>query len=279
MSRFFSFFSLKHEAAQDNLSSAARKIELHRRDLEMLKGKLETRRQALFEAIVRCVTKKDDVNASVYSSEHAELIKVIRAVSASEVALTQVALRFESIRDVGEAILHVNSVSKVLKEIGYNMSKLGPSLEHATDEVNTVLGETLAELGTLSPSVRLDVQTLSVEELIAKARSYAEQKATELKESFASRTDHAAAQDVLKEARRVALLADGTEVPASYPQAEPYLPQASKRIEERVYRYLASAGSGDAAEACTELGVSQTEFEEAVLSLATRGKRGVLVEA
>lgn len=277
--RLFSFLSLKRKSAQDKLSSAARRVELHRRELDVLRSKLEARRQVLFEMIVRCVKKKDDRTASVYSSEHAEIKKVIQVVSASEIALTQVALRFESIRDVGQAISHVNSVSKVLKEVGYDMSVLGPSLEHATEEVNAVLGDTLAELGNLSSSVHLDAETLSVEQIIAKAKSFAEQKATELKDSLASEMDRDEAQDVLKQARQVALLANGTEVPVPYQKLNSYSPHPGRRINENVQRYLISeAGRDDAVDVCSALGITKDEFEEAVLSLASKGNRRLPVE-
>ncbi len=259
---------------RDKLPAAARKIEIHRRELDGLRSRLEARRQYLFEMVVRCVKRNDEANATVYASEHAELTKVTQILAAGELALSQVVVRFESIKDVGEAVNHVTSASKILKNIGKDLSGLGPALEHATQDVSSVLGETLTELGNVAPSLRVDIETQSVEELLSEAKIYAEQKAVELKNVLSSEPDSAYTQKVLSQARRVALLASGEEETMA-PETKPtfYVPSKHVTVEESVHRYLTSnAGNASIEEVCSALGITKNEFERAILSLALKKK-------
>ena len=68
---------------EDNLkqkvSNAVKEIELHRRELENLRQKLEQRRKMLYDTAVRAYSNNDKSKASVYANEWSELRKVVKA--------------------------------------------------------------------------------------------------------------------------------------------------------------------------------------------------------
>ena len=88
------------DGMKKKLISAAKRIELHKREVIFLRLRLENRRQSLFEKVVRAIEHKDDNSASVYAVELNEVKKVLCAVKASELSLIQIIVRLESIRDV-----------------------------------------------------------------------------------------------------------------------------------------------------------------------------------
>jgi len=175
--------------SDDNLkpriASAIKEIELHRRELENLRVKLDQRRKSLFETTMKSMMTKDNSKAAVYANEWAELRKVGKVVYASELALTQVVLRLESIVDVGDVMMHLGMAFKVLRKVNKTVQGLVPSLDQASSEINTALTETLAEMGNVSPSVSLNIQTESGEELVEQARKLAEERAEEMKRTMA----------------------------------------------------------------------------------------------
>ncbi|MFQ6134483.1 MAG: hypothetical protein ACE5KU_01545, partial [Nitrososphaerales archaeon] len=115
------------------LISAAKRIERHRHEVATLRLRLESRRQSLFEQVVRAIERRDDSRASVYAVELSEVKKVLRVVRVSELALTQIIVRFESIRDVGDVFANMNEAFKVMKSISKSVSGVVPALENATD--------------------------------------------------------------------------------------------------------------------------------------------------
>src|SRR2546427_7471854 len=78
---------------------AIKNIEFHRKELDSLKGRLAERRLRLFDMTVRAIQENEKPKAGIYASEHTEVMKVIKVVTTSELALTQVMLRMQSITE------------------------------------------------------------------------------------------------------------------------------------------------------------------------------------
>jgi division protein CdvB (Snf7/Vps24/ESCRT-III family) len=105
------------DGIKPKISSTIKEIEYHRKELENLRVKLEQRRKALFDTTVKAMMTKDQSKATIYANEWAELRKVGKVVYASELALTQVVLRLESIVDVGDVMSHMSMAFKVLHKV------------------------------------------------------------------------------------------------------------------------------------------------------------------
>lgn len=262
------------EGLRRKISTAVKKIEAHRRELESLKLRLEARRKALFETAVRALRNRDEDKATVYANEHAELTKVIRVLSKSELALTQIIVRLESIRDVGDIMYQMTAAFKVMKSVSKTVSGLIPAIETAGEEVNTTLSQTLAELGKLSPTISFDVRTDSGEEIFERAKLYAEQKAMELQE-LPSSLLNMPGEGIVEKAKKVALLATGEESKDNSFTPKPILltSRKGKKVEELVYKYAQKKGGiNDVVITARELGLPVDEVERAVLELASKGK-------
>ena len=107
---------------------AIKNIEFHRKELDTLKGRLSERRQLLFDMTVRALQEKDKPKAGIYAGEHTELMKVIKVVTTSELALTQMMLRMQSMTEIGDAMAHMNSAFKTMREVGKTMQEFAPAL-------------------------------------------------------------------------------------------------------------------------------------------------------
>ncbi len=113
-----------------------KEIDLQRKELENLKGRLSERRQRLFDSTVRALQEKNRSKANVFATEHTELRKVIRIVEASELALTQVSLRLQSITEIGDAMVHMGAAFKSVKYVSKTVEGFIPALDATSSSIN-----------------------------------------------------------------------------------------------------------------------------------------------
>ena len=263
----------KEDNLKPKIASTIKEIELHRRELENLRVRLDQRRKSLFETTVKAMMAKDKSKAAVYANEWAELRKVGKVVYASELALTQIVLRLESIVDVGEVMSHLGMAFKVLRKVNKTVQGLVPSLDQASEEINAALTETMSEMGNVSPSISLNIQTESGEELVEQARKLAEERAEEMKRTMVVSPSQIQ-QNGEELERRVPLLAMGEEEDEeSMALGTLYRAPPGEEAEEQVLQYAAiHNGSVDITDASTMLKMPSDDLEQAMLKLLAEGK-------
>ena len=254
------------------IASTIKEIELHRRELENLRMKLEQRRKSLFDTTVKAMSQKDQSKATVFANEWSELRKVGKVVYASELALTQVVLRLESIVEVGDVMFHMSMAFKVLRKVNKTVQGIVPSIDQASDEINNALNETMAEMGHVTPSISLNIQTETGEELVEQARKLAEERAEEMKRSMTV-PSFQIRQEAYEPAGRVPLLATGDDDDEAAFLGTLYKPKPAEVTEEQVLQYAAiHNGNVDVTDASSVLKMPSDEVEQAMLTLMAQGK-------
>jgi division protein CdvB (Snf7/Vps24/ESCRT-III family) len=255
------------------LSSTIKEIEYHRKELENLRGRLEQRRKSLFDTTVKAMMTKDETKATIYANEWTELRKVGRVVYASELALTQVVLRLESIVDVGDVMSHMSTAFKVMQKVNKAVTGLMPSLDQASEDINKALNETMVGMSNISPSIQLNINTESGEELVEQARKLAEQRAEEMRQNL--RVSPWLIQREAPEIQeRIPLLATGEDEDVEEQiLGTIYKSQQHDDSEERVLQYAnIHNGRVDVTDASTVLKMPSDEVEQAMLTLLAQGK-------
>lgn len=256
----------REDNLKQKISTAVKEIELHRRELENLRQRLEQRRKMLYDTAVKAYSNNDRSKASVYANEWSELRKVVKVVYASELALTQVILRLESIVDVGDVMLHLTTAFKILRKVSKTVSGLVPSLDQASSEITNTLSETMVQMGTISPSISINVNSESAEELVEQARKYAEEKADNLRKVISS--PPSSIDDIAE--GKVKLLETGEDEEESILG---YVYSTPKNAEEQVLKYASiHDGNIDVTDASNVLNLPPDEVEKAVLKLLSEGK-------
>ena len=262
----------REDSLKPKISSTVKEIEYHRKELENLRVKLEQRRKALFDTTVKAMMTKDQSKATIFANEWAELRKVGKVVYASELALTQVVLRLESIVTVGDVMSHMSMAFKVLHKVNRTVQGLVPSLDQASDEINNTLNETMLGMGNISPNIQLNIQTESGEELVEQARKLAEERAEEMQ-----RTLRVSPRLIQREApeiqEKIPLLAFGDDDEELQILGTVYKPQPNDDAEERVLQYAAiHNGEVNLSDASIVLKMPSDDVEQAMLTLMAQGK-------
>ncbi|MDE1852686.1 MAG: hypothetical protein KGI38_02935 [Thaumarchaeota archaeon] len=262
----------REDSLKPKIASTIKEIEYHRKELENLRIRLDQRRKALFDTTVRAMMTKDNSKANVYANEWAELRKVGKVVYASELALTQVVLRLESIVDVGDVMSHMSMAFKVLRKVNKTVQGLVPSLDQASDDINNALSETMVGMGDVSPSISLNIQTGSGEEIVEQAKKLAEERAEEMKRTLmvSPRVIKREAPEIVE---RIPLLAAGEDDEAEAILGTLYAPKPAEEAEEQVLQYAAiHNGNVDIRDASTVLKMPSDDVEQAMLTLMSQGK-------
>lgn len=263
----------RDDDVKPKLASTIKEIEVHRKELENLRLKLEQRRKSLFDTTVKAMMSKDQSKATVFANEWSELRKVGKVVYASELALTQVILRLESIIDVGDVMSHMSKAFRVLKSVNKTVQGIVPSLDQASTDINNTLTETMAQMGQVSPSISLNISTESGEELVEQARKLAEERAEEMKRSL-DVIPIRIHRDAMETQARVPLLATGEEDDEeSSILGTIYKPRVAEVSEEQVLQYAAiHNGNVNITDASSVLKMPSDEVEQAMLTLMAQGK-------
>jgi division protein CdvB (Snf7/Vps24/ESCRT-III family) len=254
------------------IASALREIETQRRELENMRGRLGERRQRLFETTVRALQDKNRSKATIYAGEHAELRKVIRVVEASELALTQVSLRLQSMTEIGDAMMHVNVAFRSLKNVSKTMEGVMPALDDASSNINSTLTETMARMGQLSPSISVDVRTENSEDLVEQARRFADEQADRLRQSLNVMPSRFEAE-ISSANDQVPILATAEESDEEAALGTIYSSPNDSKVEGEVLRY-ASTHNGviDVSDTSSKLGIPQDEVEKHMIHLIAQGR-------
>ncbi len=272
LDRFFK----KDDVLKKKLFTASKQIEFHKREVANLRFKLENRRQSLFERAVKSQQNRDENSAKIYSSELAEVKKVLQVVKSSELALSQIMIRIESIRDVADVFANMNTSFNIMRGINKSVSGVVPTLENASEEVNNTLTETLANLGNLSPSISLDLKNEDGYELFVKAKQFAEEKAMEINEVVPSSLLSGTGDTMLKNAEKIALLSSGEPNDSFENDFKVTMlshPDKNELLDNQVYNYIMNKNKRlNVLEAAATLNVSPDEIEKVVFNLVSNGR-------
>ena len=263
----------KDDNMRPRISSTIKEIEFHRKELENLRSRLEQRRKGLFDTTVKAMMTRDQPKATIYANEWAELRKVGKVVYASELALTQVVLRLESMVDVGDVMSHMSMAFRVLQKVNKAVTGLMPSLDQASEDINNALSETMVGMSNISPSIQLNLKTESGEELVEQARKLAEERAEEMRRSLkiSPRLIQREAPEIQE---RIPLLATGEdEDEEAQILGTIYRTEQPDDAEERVLQYASiHNGQVDVTDASSVLKLPSDDVEQAMLTLMAQGK-------
>lgn len=265
---------------KDKINSSLRQIEIQRKELDLLRGRLEDRRRAMFEATIKAIEKSDEMTARVLEGEHNELQKIIKVVMASELALLHICVRLETIRDVGDIMSVLSNAFKSVKKIGKSVSEIAPNMEEAASEINGSFSNILTELRMISPSVNISLND-TPNEIFEKAQKLIGDRTLELQNLPRNLSEAMTDQEsIFEKSKRIALLAteaDGDEgenaeeefKPELYSSGVSYEQPISRDPESAVRNYLTRIGSSklDVADASAQLNLPVDLVEQAYIKV------------
>ena len=166
------------------LATARYRINSMVRKLEVYGERLKSRDQELFNRVVDALMAKDQVRATMYANEVAEVRKIAKAVFLTQVALEQISLRLESIQEIGDIAVNLAPVVELIKDLRLAIKDVLPEIGVELGEVHDILNETMIEIGEVVgvPGGTI-AASAEARKILEEARVVAEQR---MREAFPS---------------------------------------------------------------------------------------------
>jgi len=257
-------FKKRQGKPKAKLASAIHKVQINLNELSILKTRLESRKQSLLNSVVQSNDLNDEPRSKVYSIECNEVEKVLKVINLSELALTQIIVRFESICDMGDAMNQMSFAYQTVEKVSDSVDGVLPSLESAASEANSAFSTTLSELTNISPDFTLNLDN-SVDEIAQDARRYAETLAKESKEGIPKSILNAPGNSIFEKAQQVALL---TEINKPMKSDSSYSKYSSDSKNDQIIRtFFAQSGDLNVLEAAVTLNLPVNEIEQVAFKM------------
>jgi division protein CdvB (Snf7/Vps24/ESCRT-III family) len=164
------------------IENAEKKIMLQMSKIDLALSRISDRDGYIFKRVVLSLQRKDRDRASIYANELLEVRKLEKLVTQSKLALQQISLRLNTVRDLGDALNIISPAINVVKNVGSNLSYIMPEAEGEIGEINDILGDILIEAGDLSGGGHINVGEASpeAERILEEASALAENRVKEL---------------------------------------------------------------------------------------------------
>jgi len=264
------------------------KLKIQRFKLEQVIVRLRDRDATLFKTCAKAVENKNKERATIFANELAEIRKLIKIISQTQILVERITLRLETLKELHAAFADLKPVLRIVHSVTQRLTILMPQMAYEMERVNDSISETLAMTSIGSPQIDLpfDVKTPGGEEVLKEVSALLEQKlAEELPEPPTSVAVTEKPQRVEKVKQMVALAAtcseireeEGPQTYVSYKDME--LQRVSLKIreasplEDTVLEYAKKRGGQiDVTQCAFELNVPPEEVEKTLERLGTQGK-------
>jgi len=249
---------------------------------------LRGRDETLFKTCAKAVENKNKERATIFANELAEVRKLIKIISQTQILTERIILRLETLKELNAAFADLKPVLRILHGVAQQLTILMPQMAYEMERVNESIDETLAMTHISSPQLDMpfDVKTPGGEEVLKEVSTLLEQKLAEkLPEPPTPVAVTEKPQHVEKVKQMVALAAtcseirkeEGPQAYVSYKDME--LQRVSLKIressslEDTVLEYTKKCGGQiDVTKCAFELNVPPKEVEKTLENLGAQGK-------
>ena len=170
------------EPVKPKLELAVRQIKTQIVKLDQTSGKLKTRDANIFNSVVLALQKHDQQHATVYANELAEVRKMNKMVTQSKLALEQIALRLNTVSELGDVVVTLTPAMGVIKNIQSGVMNILPEAEHEISEINGLLSGILVDAGQMGGhNINFENSSAESRQIMDEASAIAEEK---MKEQF-----------------------------------------------------------------------------------------------
>ncbi|MEM3980504.1 MAG: Snf7 family protein [Ignisphaera sp.] len=172
----------KKEPIKQKLVMANYKIRALVSRLEVFLERLRDRDRTLFERVVDALTQGDETRATMYANEIAEIRKLVRQLTITQVALEQVTLRIETVLVRGDVLDGLIPVAGVIKELRGILRGIMPEMSLELQEIEEGLRDVVISTGEALGTPIGDIYASpEARKILEEAKIVAEQR---MKEKF-----------------------------------------------------------------------------------------------
>lgn len=167
---------------RDKITQTIFKLNMVQHKLDDSRLKMEQKHKTLFNKCVRSQEMKDAQTAVMYANECAQLKKIAQTITSSSLALEQVVLRLETVKDFGDVAAEIMPAASVIRSVKGRLSGVIPEVSMQLGSISSTLDSMVLEVGEATgQSWNTMVSGDEAEKILSEASTIAEQK---MKEGF-----------------------------------------------------------------------------------------------
>ena len=238
-------------------------------------NRLKSRDSELFANAVKALTRNDDVKASIYAGEIAEIRRIVKTLTTVKYAIEKVKIRLETIQELEDVGLSLIPLITVVKNIKDWAAQLIPEVSMNLDEALNSMQELVTVSSNLPERTMINIpQSADAVKILEEAQKEADR---EFYKTYARPPELPTANvEVRKYVERIekevqAKLMEKPQIPA---QAVIITRKPSmEEIKERVLDYIRSTqGFLDLVDCARKIGVEPSQVRKALEELIREGK-------
>jgi len=267
-----------------------RKLKIQHLKLEQVHIRLCKRDNTLFRACTFALEKKNNARATMCANELAEVRKLIKLLSQTQIAIERIILRLETIKELSTIMIDLKPALNALKNVTTNLVNIMPDIASELDKVNSSMQETLTvtKLSSEPPTILTNLKTAAGQEILEEVHSALQQKLNE-------QLPEPPVSEVLPKIEQPQQIKEMVALVAACPQsfrdeqkepAEAFLSikdvkmqsislriQHSKSIEDELLKHIKQCkGQIDVTECALKLKIAPKEVEKTLEELDAKGK-------
>jgi division protein CdvB (Snf7/Vps24/ESCRT-III family) len=167
---------------RQRITMTLHRLKIQLRKMERTSSQLLQRDKILFNKCSSAIQAGDMSLASIYANECVEIRKIAKITLHSQIALEQVALRLETVKDFGDILYLVGPVAGIVGVVKDQIQNILPEISYELSEVDDSLRSVVLEIGEAAEqSFDFEASGEEAQKILEEAKAVAEQK---MKERF-----------------------------------------------------------------------------------------------
>jgi len=164
---FNSIFHRNPPLTDDLLFFTTRRLEIQSEKLKLATTKLHERENVLLDECKAAILQGRKESATIYANEIAEIRKLLRVISHTELTMEQVILRLQTIKELNPILNDLKTVLNMTQKASKQLTKIMPEISNEMKELSNVVSAMLSttELSSTPPipsPMKIDTATKEI---------------------------------------------------------------------------------------------------------------------
>jgi len=165
---------------RERLSNSIYRLGVIQAKLEQFGKRMEAKDRELFEKCTDALSQKWEERGRMYANECAELRKMSKVVLRSQLAIEQVMLRMETVREFGDVAGEMGPVASVVHSLKGQLSGIVPEVSYELGVIGDTMNGLVIEAGETTGSTwDVEASGQEAQKILQDANTVAEQRIKE----------------------------------------------------------------------------------------------------
>jgi len=147
---------------KQQITDVIRQIEIQVHKLDNAGRRFEKRDTTVFKRVVRALSQRDTARANILANELAEIRKVEEMLMHAKLAMESVAMRLNTVSELGDVVTAIVPAANVLNNIRAEMSGVFPEANRELENIGGLLNE-IATSTTQTSGLPVNVEAANAE--------------------------------------------------------------------------------------------------------------------